>query len=152
MDPLSALGAISGALQVAQIIGQTIAGLSTLRGKYQNADLTIRSMIGVLTTIKAALIQLHDWAKYNAEVNSSHRAYEESVAVAIDGCSEIMEVLSSKVAELTINVNGHAADLPVLAFRTRIQVLWNEELMSSLQEQLHSQVRALNLLLQACQW
>ncbi|KAI7971194.1 hypothetical protein EIK77_007010 [Talaromyces pinophilus] len=151
MDPLSALGAISGALQVAQIIGQTIAGLSTLRGKYQNADLTIRSMIGELTTIKAALIQLHDWAKYNAEVNSSHREYEESVTVAIVGCSEVMEVLSGKVSELTINVNGHV-DLPVLAFRTRIQVLWNEELMNSLREQLHSQVRALNLLLQACQW
>lgn len=151
MDPLSALGAISGALQVAQIIGQTIAGLSTLRGKYQNADLTIRSMIGELTTIKAALIQLHDWAKYNAEVNSSHREYEESVTVAIVGCSEVMEVLSGKVAELTINVNGHV-DLPVLAFRTRIQVLWNEELMNTLREQLHSQVRALNLLLQACQW
>ncbi|KUL86276.1 hypothetical protein ZTR_08377 [Talaromyces verruculosus] len=150
MDPLSALGAISGALQVAQIIGQTIAGLSTLRGKYQNADLTIRSMIGELTTIKAALIQLHDWAKYNAEVNSSHREYEESVTVAIVGCSEVMEVLSGKVAELTINVNGHV-DLPVLGFRTRIQVLWNEELMNTLREQLHSQVRALNLLLQACQ-
>ncbi|KAF3399651.1 Ankyrin-2 [Talaromyces pinophilus] len=150
MDPLSALGAISGALQVAQIVGQTIAGLSTLRGKYQNADLTIRSMIGELTTIKAALIQLHDWAKYNAEVNSSHREYEESVTVAIVGCSEVMEVLSGKVSELTINVNGHV-DLPVLAFRTRIQVLWNEELMNSLREQLHSQVRALNLLLQACQ-
>lgn len=151
MDPLSALGAISGALQVAQVIGQTIAGLSTLRGKYQNADLTIRSMIGELTTIKSAITQLHDWAKYNAEVNSSHREYEESVAVALDGCCAIMEVISDKVAELTINVNGHA-DMPVLAFRARIQVLWNEELMSSLQERLHSQVRALNLLLHACQW
>ncbi|QGA20587.1 hypothetical protein EYB26_008293 [Talaromyces marneffei] len=150
MDPLSALGAISGALQVAQIIGQTIAGLSSLRGKYQNADLTIRSLIGELTTIKSAITQLHDWARYNAEVNSSHREYEESVAVAIDGCSAIMEVLSDKVAELTINVNGHA-ELPVLAFRARIQVLWNEDLMNGLQERLHSQVRALNLLLQACQ-
>lgn len=151
MDPLSALGAISGALQVAQIIGQTIAGLSTLRGKYQNADITIRSMIGELTTIKAALIQLHDWTNYNAEISSSHREYEESVTVAIVGCSEIMEVLSGKVAELTFNVNGHA-DLHVLAFKSRIQVLWNEELMSSLQGQLRSQVLALNLLLQACQW
>ena len=108
-------------------------------------------MIGELTTIKAALIQLHDWAKYNAEANSSHREYEESVTVAIVGCSEVMEVLSGKVAELTVNVNGHV-DLSVFAFRTRLQVLWNEQLMSSLQEQLRGQVRALNLLLQACQW
>ncbi|EED16830.1 ankyrin repeat protein [Talaromyces stipitatus ATCC 10500] len=151
MDPLSALGAISGALQVAQIIGQTIAGLSSLRGKYQHADLTIRSMIGELSTIKSAITQLYDWTKYNVEVNSSHREYEDSLAVAIDSCSAIMEVIRDKVAELTAASATGQANMPTLTFKARIQLLWNEDLMRNLEERLHSQVRALNLLLQACQ-
>jgi hypothetical protein len=151
MDPVSAWGVITGALQVVQIIGQTIQGLSALRGKYQNADLTIRSMIGELSTIKSAITQLHDWATYNAEVSPSHAEYEESLGVAIDGCRAIMEVLSEKVAEM-INPGGQADPTMALAFKARVKVLWNEDVMTSLQERLHSQVRALNLLLQACQW
>ncbi|KAH8694142.1 hypothetical protein BGW36DRAFT_217160 [Talaromyces proteolyticus] len=151
MDPVSAWGVITGALQVVQIIGQTIAGLSALRGKYQNADLTIRSMIGELSTIKSAITQLHDWATYNAEVNSSHREYEESLGVAIDGCRAIMEVLAEKVAEL-INNNNEQRDATLLTFKTRVKMLWTEEVMNDLRQRLHSQVRALNLLLQACQW
>lgn len=148
MDPVSAWGVITGAVQVVQAIGQTIAGLSALRGKYQDADITIRSMIGELSTIKSAITQLHDWAEYNAEENSSHKEYDQSLAVAIDGCHAIMEVLAEKVAEL---VNGQA-ESTVLNFKARVRVLWNEEMMMSLQDRLHSQVRALNLLLQACQW
>jgi hypothetical protein len=146
MDPLSAFGVFTGALQVVQAIAQTIAGLSALRGKYLHADLTIRSMIGELSTIKSAITQLHDWAAYNAEANASHSEYDDSLAVAIDACHAIMEVLSDKVAEL-VNANS-----TVLAFKARVKVVWNEEVMNSLQNRLHSQVRALNLLLQACQW
>lgn len=135
-----------------QIISQTIAGLSSLRGKYQNADITIRSMIGELSTIKSAITQLHDWATYNAGVSASHLEYEGSLAVALDGCGAVMDVLSEKIARLTVsNINGQP-ESTIATFRSRIRVLWNEDEMSGLQENLHSQVRALHLLLQACQW
>jgi hypothetical protein len=154
MDPVSAWGVFTGAIQVVQVISQTIVGLSALRGRYQNADITIRSMIGELSTIKSAITQLHELARYNAAADASHKEYEESLAVALDGCNAIMEVLSEKVAELVnaSNAPGLQNDSAIFTFKARIKVLWNEEMMSGLQGRLHSQLRALNLLLQACQW
>lgn len=143
---MSAFGFLSGGLQVVQIIGQTIAGLASLRGKYRDADLTIRSLIGELTTIKSAITQLHDWATYNSQSSSRNEEYVEGLDVALDGCQAVMEVLSEEVAALTREDNS------ILGFRARVRVVWNEEMMKDLENRLHAQVRALNLLLQACQW
>lgn len=153
MDPVSVFGVVSGAFQIAQIAAQTVKGLATLRGKFGNADLTIRSLIGELTTIKAAVTQLDDWAKYN---NSNHvrdspaanNDYDEGLSVALEGCRAIMDIFSEEVAALAQStVDGTA-----VGFRARARVVWNEDIMRDHQERLHAQVLALQLLLQACQW
>lgn len=149
MDPVTAFGLVSGGVQLAQIITQTVAGLATLRGKFNNADLTIRSLIGELTTIKSAITQLEDWAKYNARDSPEHNEYDEGLGVALEGCRAIMEVLSEDVSSLT---RGSMAEFPTVGFRTRVKVVWNDDLMKGHQERLHAQVLALQLLLQACQW
>lgn len=149
MDPVSAFGLISGGIQVVQIISQTAAGLATLRGKFNNADLTIRSLIGELTTIKSAITQLEDWARYNARGSPEHNEYNEDLGVALDGCRAIMEVLSEDVLSLTRSAEG---DTSTVGFRTRVRVVWNDEIMKDHQVRLHAQVLALQLLLQACQW
>ncbi|KAL1961782.1 hypothetical protein VTN77DRAFT_1069 [Rasamsonia byssochlamydoides] len=149
MDPVSAFGVFTGGIQVVQVIGQTIAGLASLRGKYKNADLTIRSLIGELTTIKSAITQLHDWSTYNTQSSSRNKEYDEGLDVALDGCHAIMEVLSEEVSALTHNAAGE--DNTVLGFKARVRLVWNDEMMRGLEDRLHAQVRALNLLLQACQ-
>jgi hypothetical protein len=150
MDPVTAFGVVTGSLQVVQFIGQTIAGLASIRGKYKTADVTIRSLIGELSTIKSAISQLHDWATYNAEGSSSHGEYDRGFDIALDGCQAIMEVLWEEVSGLTASSTGN--DNPVLGFRARVKMVWNDEVMNGLQGRLHAQMRALNLLLQACHW
>lgn len=149
MDPVSAFGTFASGLQIAQVITQTIGGLATLRGRFKNADLTIRSLIGELTTIKSAITQLDDWAKYNSHGSSNPREYNESLDVALEGCRAIMEVLSEEVSAL---MHGATDDNMAIGFKTRMRVVWNDEVMKDHQARLHSQVLALQLLLQACQW
>lgn len=155
MDPLSA---ISGAFQIAQITAQTIHGLAVLRGKYKTADLTIRSLIGELSTIKSAVIQLDDWARFhnNSDTGngrgegsgSGFNEYDEGLSVALEGCRAMMDVLAEEVNALAQSTTDGA----VVGFRTRVKVVWNENMMRDHQERLHAQVLALHLLLQACQW
>ncbi|KAL5360319.1 hypothetical protein BJX96DRAFT_150111 [Aspergillus floccosus] len=150
MDPVSAFGVVSGAFQVAQIITQTAAGLWSLREKYAHADLTIRSLVGELTTIKSAITQLDDWARLqNTQSAAEYTEYYEGLNVALDGCRVVMDVLSDEVASLTRGTAGTDANI---GFGTRLRAMWNEDVMRGHQERLRSQVVALQLLLQACQW
>ncbi|KAF7154999.1 hypothetical protein CNMCM5623_005207 [Aspergillus felis] len=148
MDPLTWIGAISGVLQIAQVISQTTAGLVKLKGRFSNADLTIQSLIGELSIIESALTHLEGWAKFNARGTTKSEEYVEGLHVALDGCRAVMEVLSEEVASLVQNIAGQ--DL-VVGFRARVKVVWNEDVMRAHQERLHAQVVALQLLLQACQ-
>ncbi|RLL94511.1 hypothetical protein CFD26_101059 [Aspergillus turcosus] len=148
MDPLTWIGAISGVLQIAQVISQTTAGLVKLKGRFSNADLTIQSLIGELSIIESALTHLEDWAKFNARGPTKSEEYIEGLNVALDGCRAVMEVLSEEVASLVQNIAGQDF---VVGFRARVKVVWNEDIMRGHQERLHAQVVALQLLLQACQ-
>lgn len=164
MDPLSA---IAGVAQIAQITTQTIHGLAILRSKYRTADLTIRSLIGELSTIKSAVIQLDDWARYNQQYSWNGIAngnaggmgaartaerivneYDEGLSVALEGCRAIMDVLAEEVNALAQSTAGGT----VVGFAARTRVVWNEGIMRDHQTRLHAQVLALQLLLQACQW
>lgn len=150
MDPVSAFGLVSGAFQIAQIALQTAQSLTTLRGKFENADLTIWSLIGELRTIRSALIQLGDWAQFNSRDSLSpvFNDGDEGLNVALEGCSVIMDVLSREVAALAQGTEEGT----VVGFRVRARAVWNEGIMRDHQDRLHAQVLALQLLLQACQW
>ncbi|KAL2816396.1 ankyrin repeat-containing domain protein [Aspergillus cavernicola] len=146
MDPISAFGLISGALQVGQVITDTLAGLAHLREKYQHADLTIRTLEQQLTTIRAAITQLDDWTR--VRLRDSPAEYNMSLDVALDGCRTVMEAFSDEVAVLTQDTSSNETGI---GFRTRMRVVWKEDVMRGHQERLHSQVIALQLLVQACQ-
>ncbi|KAL6229695.1 hypothetical protein BDW75DRAFT_90552 [Aspergillus navahoensis] len=147
MDPVSAFGLISGVFQVGQVITETLAGLATLREKYQHADLTIGTLEQQLRTIRAAITQLEDWARVRRR--ESPAEYSRSLDVALDGCHTVMEALSDEVLVLT---QGASSNETGIGFRTRIRMLWREDVMRGHQERLHSQIVALQLLVQACQW
>lgn len=171
MDPLSA---VSGAFQIAQVTTQTIHNLAILRGRYKHADLTIRSLIGELSTIKSAVMQLDDWTRTNTNTSTSNSTslslspgnsnsngnsngngnpitgseYGSSLTVALDGCRAVMDVLGDEVNALAQST----ADGTVVGFRTRVKVVWNEDVMRDHQARLQAQVLALQLLVQACHW
>ena len=149
MDPASIFGIIGGAVQITQIITRTVQSLATLKGKFADADLTIRLLIGELSTIKSAIGQLHDWAEYNSEGSPKNKEYLHGLDVALDGVQAVMDILSEEVAAMT---KGLTSEDSRLGLKARVRVVWNEDLMKDHRQRLHSQVLALQLLLQACQW
>ena len=130
MDPISIIGVASASAQIAQYIVQTIQGLSTLRGKFKDANTTIRLLIGELSTIRAAVSQLRDWAEWNANDSPKEEEYMKGLQVALEGCQAAMEVLAEEIKDLvsgTITTND-----PVtfnLGFMAKAKVMWNEETM-----------------------
>lgn len=153
MDPVSVFGIVTGGVQVIQFITEILKGLTTLRGKFQNADLTIHSLISELTTIKSAIIQLRDWADYDSRNSPENADYNQDLNVALEGCRAIMEILYEEISSLTRGAAAASENktTAALGFGTRAKVVWNDDLMRSRQEMLHAQVLALQLLLQACQ-
>lgn len=149
MDPVTAIGLLSGAFQIAQYIKDTVGALNHLFGKFKDADLTILSLISELKTIRSAITQLHEWASYNVRDSTEPDEYVEGLEVALDGCRAVMEVLSDEVSALT---RGAMLSDTGVGFRTRVKVVWSEDSMKVHQERLRAQVQALQLLLQACQW
>ncbi|RDW83959.1 ankyrin repeat protein [Aspergillus mulundensis] len=146
MDPLSAVGLISGSFPVGHVISETLAGLASLREKYQHADLTIEALEKELGTIKAAITHLEVWTR--ARLRESPAEYRSTLEVALDGCRTVMEALSDEVLVLTQSASPNEAGV---GFRTRIRVLWREDVMRGHQERLRSQLIALQLLVRACQ-
>jgi hypothetical protein len=153
MDPISIVGVVSASVQIAQLIAQTIQGLSTLRGKFKEANTTIRLLIGELSTIRAAVSQLRDWAQWNANDSPKEEEYMKGLQVALEGCQTAMEVLAEEIKDLAagaITTNDPATFN--LGFIVKAKVVWSEDTMKIHQDRLHAQVQALYLLLQAAQW
>lgn len=149
MDPASAFGTVTGAMQTVQIIGSTVQGLRALQGKYADADMTIHSLIVQAATIKSAITQLQEWATYNSS-RAEHPDYLDGLDIAIDGCKTSMECLFAQVSKVTSVLDGR--EMPDLRVTARMRAVWNDHLMRDYQQRLQSQVLALNFLLQVCQW
>lgn len=148
MDPASAFGLISAAVQVLQAIGSTVQGLNQLYGRFRGADLTIRSLIHELNCIDTALTSLKEWTRINSAHGPKSEEFNRDVAVAMDGCRVIMDVVSQDVSDLVQSTQVEG----IASLRVRMRVVWSEDTMRGHQEKLHAQVNALQLLLQVCHW
>jgi hypothetical protein len=142
MDPLSLIGGMSAAGAIVAAIAKTVQNLYDIRGRYDEADLTIRLLIVELNTIKAALIQVQDWAQYSFAGSPTQKELLEGFEVSLEGCKMAMDVLAEEVARL-VSKNP---------FIQRTQYAWNAVGMKEHQDRLRSQVAALQLLLQAAHW
>ncbi len=139
---LALIGGISAAGGIIGAITKTVQNLYDAQVRYEGADLSIRLLITELTTIKASLIEIEDWAKNSLGSHPRQRELLEGFRVSLEGCEVAMRVLAEEVAEL-VSKNP---------FKRRAQYVWNEDGMRDHQDRLRSQVAALQLLLQAARW
>jgi hypothetical protein len=96
MDPLSLIGGISAAGAIIAAIATTVQNLYDIRGRYDEADLTIRLLIVELNTIKAALIQIQDWAQYSFAGSPTQKELLEGFEVSLEGCKMAMDVFGGR--------------------------------------------------------
>jgi hypothetical protein len=153
MDPASVIGVAASAIQIAGFIGSTIQGLHTLRGKFKDADITIRLIISKLSTIKAAVFQIRDWAEFNSDDSPKEIQFMNGLHVALDGCQAAIDALAEEVKDLAAASKApESGDFLQLSFRARVTAVWSEDTMKAHEDRLHGQVQALQLLLMAGQW
>ena len=115
MDPLSLIGGVSAAGGIIAAITKTVQNLYDMKGRYEEADLMIRLLIVELTTIKAALIQIQDWAQYSFAGSPTQKELLEGFEVSLEGCKMAMDVLAEEVTRL-VSKNP---------FIQRTQYVWN---------------------------
>lgn len=139
MEVLSLIGGIQATGSVVAVIVQILKNLSDARGRFLNADTTIRLLISELTVIKASVLQIEDWAKYNLAETPTQHGLAEAFKVCFEGCQLAMGILAQEV-------DGLVSRNP---FLMKAKVAWNETGMKEHADRLRDQVAALHLLIQA---
>lgn len=149
MPSMEVFGAVVGAVQLTQVITDTLKALSRLKGQLGNADLTIRSLISELSTMKSAINQIDDLCLHDSDA-VNHPEYRQNLSVAVDGCKTTMDILLADVSELadSISYDSNAN----LGLKERLKIVLGDDRMKDNQKSLRDQISALNLLLQAYQW
>jgi hypothetical protein len=147
MDPLSLIGGVSAVGAITAAIVKTLKSLSDARGKFEHADTTIHLLISELTTVKASLGEIEDWAAYFAQ-SISRQELVDAFKVSFEGCKIAMNALAEDIADLTSN-SPFSSNNP---FFIRAKYTWNETGMRDHADRLRSQVAALQLLVQAVKW
>lgn len=139
MDPLSAIGGLASIAQIAGGILLITKNLNDARKRYKAADTTIKLLIAELLSIKAAVSQIEDWARYNSEECAMPLELVDAFKISFEACHLAMEILADQVAKLVSNN----------PFVVKAGVAWNEATMKDHADRLRSQVSALQLLIQA---
>lgn len=150
MDPISIIGLLATAGNIATTITCTIKSLSDLRDQIKEADVRIRLLIGELSTIKSALNQINDWAHYLDDTHLKQTDVIAGLKVSLEGCQLAMDALAEEVRLLVGNATSQTNLNP--SFKTRSKYAWNESTIQQHENRLHAQIAALQLLLQAVRW
>lgn len=146
MDPLSVIGGISATGAIVAGVVKTLQSLSDAKGKFDNADTTIQLLCSELVAVKAAVVQIEDWARYSFSDGPKQRDMVEAFQLIFDGVKLSMDLLAKDVAGLT---TGSGSNNP---FMVKAKYTWNEVEMKDHAERMRSQISALQLLVNAVNW
>jgi len=141
MEPLSILGAVAACAELTTLIVRVTSNLATLKVRWSEGARSLQLLIAKLSTIRAALAQVKDWAEFNATTSPNGEEMRDSLAVAMEGCHVIIEALDQDVA-------GLLGDSVV----SRLKQLFIESTIKDHEGRLDSQITALQLLLNAAYW
>jgi hypothetical protein len=146
MDPISFIGTLASAGAIIGAITKVAHTLASLRGRFNEADITLRLLLAELSAVKAALVQVEDWANYNASNGPVQQELAIGFSDSLEGCQLAMDLLDEEVTRLAGGFVNSEDD-----FGARMRTVWSESSMKEHHQRLHGQIAALQLLLQAVQ-
>jgi hypothetical protein len=143
-EPISITAAV---LAVSDRCLSTARAISALRHKFKNAQITISAIHSESTVISASLSLIYNLIQRDPEALRSNFAtrpeLEGAFDTALTGCTLIFTVLDDEIQKL--HVDGE------LGIGGRVRVIWKDETMKELLQQIRGQQSALLLLTQALQ-
>ncbi|RFU76899.1 ankyrin repeat [Trichoderma arundinaceum] len=142
MDPVAIIGAASS---LVVSLAKASKSLSDIRKGFHEAPMTLASMITECKTISAALTHLQNLTLGNPVALSpsimSPETITESFDNALTGCMLILSALEAQLERFSQNEKPED-----IRFMQRVRLLWNEDTMSQLLENLRGQHAAINTL------
>lgn len=145
MDPISAIGFVSSALGIIELVTKGIASLTELRDRYRVADLKVSLLIGQLSTLNAALNQITRLLNDNLDVRHDTQLVQ-GLSTSLGSVEAVITILDEHLSPLQRQSANSLNTLGKVAF------LWDESTLKDYLSLLNNQVNALNLLLTALQW
>ena len=144
MDPISVIGLTTAIVTIVDKFAKSINSLHALQATYANADLTVRLLVGQLSTLKAALGQICEWITGSfVDMPQSDQLMLDLIN-SIEGCEILLSLLNDRISSFERNEK-----LGVLG---KARLLWGENNLNQYLSLLDNQVNALNLFLTALQW
>ncbi len=141
MEPLSIIGAVAACSEIVTVIARVTTNLHSLKQRWSEGARSLQLLIAKLSTVRAALAQVKDWAEFNASTSPNGEEMRDSLGVAMEGCQVIIEALDQDVA-------GLLGD----SVMSRLKQLFIDSSIKEHEDRLDSQISALQLLLNAAYW
>lgn len=148
MDPISAVGLTASLVGTINIITKSVNSMLALQTRYRQTDLTVRLIIGQLSTLKAALNQICDWITTSLVAVPEHEQLVLDLTTSVESCKVLLLILDDRINILNIDRDG----VESLSILSKIRLLWAETESSRYLTHLNNQISALNLFLTASQW
>ena len=148
MDPLSISAAVAGIISSCLTTATT---LNRLRSSYLNASLTIGSICSEMTVISASLAQIQNYILTNTSAVSeqfqTHLDLKLTFDIALTGCMVTFSCLEEEANSLV----EKATEGREFNWADKVKVVWKEDNMKELLQQLRGQQTAISVLLQSLQ-
>jgi hypothetical protein len=144
MDPVSIIGLSVSLASLIDITTKSIRYLRDLQSRHELASMKVQVLIGQLSTLNAALDQIH---KLTAQLASltEHEKLVQSLGEALYCCKIIIVDLEGKLCACFTSQGGFET-------LTKMQFLRDEKSLDSHLGMMNHQVNAMNLLLTAFNW
>lgn len=145
MDPISAISFVSAIAGIVDLIAKGVLSLSDLQSRYRIADIKVSLLIGQLSTLKAALIQVGLLVE---DVSHAPRDIQlvSALSTSLASLETIIGALDTRLSQLQRNSEDGLSNWG------RVNYVWDEQTMRDYLSLLDHQVNALGLLLSALQW
>ena len=148
MDPLSIAASVGGLTTICISI---VKKLNELRGKFKSAALIVRSLQSEVKVISISLSQLQSILLDDADAAPSQALLEPEVLSAVDisltGCAATLSCLDDEIRSLATKL----VEQEKLGFIDRVEIVWKDDKLKELSQQLRGQHSALGILLHGLQ-
>ncbi|KAH0837036.1 hypothetical protein AYO21_08839 [Fonsecaea monophora] len=146
MEPFcGTLSIVAGVASIVSVIGKSVATLTQLRQRYQEAELNISLLTGHLRTVRTALLQVQNWAECLSG-DSQHYQLMMDLGDAITHCKLLVEYIDNQISKFQWN-----DDEELLKVGSKVLYLLEDQATKDCLTRLDHQINALNLCLTAFQ-
>lgn len=91
MEPLSIIGAVAACSEIVTVIARVTTNLYSLKQRWSEGARSLQLLIAKLSTVRAALAQVKDWAELYASTSPDGEEMHDSLGVAMKDARSLLK-------------------------------------------------------------